>query len=108
MTDNEIRTINGKEIVLYREIETDLYRFSKDAVDMLLEALEEREQYKTIGTIDEFKALKEKATPKEPIIIDNRLDEVEWKCPVCGLNVIEEPPYQEYCQRCGNKLDWSE
>ena len=63
-------------------------------------------EYQAIGTIEEFKALKEKATPKEPIIIDNRLDEVEWKCPVCGLNVIEELPCQEYCQRCGNKLDW--
>ena len=38
MTENEIRIINGKEIVLYREIETDLYRFSKDVVDMLLQA----------------------------------------------------------------------
>lgn len=55
----------------------------------------------------------EKQIPKKPIIIDRRFqngDEVcvEWKCPVCGLNVIEEPPCQEYCQSCGNKLDWSE
>ena len=45
MTENEIRIINGKEIVLYREIETDLYRFSKDVVDMLLQAFEEAEQF---------------------------------------------------------------
>lgn len=64
--------------------------------------------YEAIGTIEEFKVLKEKSEPKGPIIIDNRLNEIEWKCPVCGLNVIEEPPCQEYCQRCGNKLDWSE
>jgi hypothetical protein len=55
----------------------------------------------------------EKQIPKKPIILDRRFqngDEVcvEWKCPVCGLNVIEEPPCQEYCQRCRNKLDWSE
>ena len=60
MTENEIRIINGKEIVLYREIETDLYRLSKDAVDVLLKAFEEKEQYEAIGTIDEFKDLKEK------------------------------------------------
>mgnify|MGYP003300851643 CR=1 FL=1 len=60
MTENERLTINGKEVTLYREVETNLYRFSKDAVDMLLEALEEREQYRAIGTIEEFKALKEK------------------------------------------------
>ena len=59
MTENEIRIINGKEIVLYREIETDLYRFSKDVVDMLFQAFEEAEQYRVIGTVEEFKALKE-------------------------------------------------
>lgn len=59
MTENEIRIINGKEIVLYREIETDLYRFSKDVVDMLLQEFEEAEQYRVIGTVEEFKALKE-------------------------------------------------
>ena len=53
MTENEIRIINGKEIVLYREIETDLYRFSKDVVDMLLQAFEEAEQYRVIGTVEE-------------------------------------------------------
>ena len=53
MTENEIRIINGKKIVLYREIETDLYRFSKDVVDMLLQAFEEAEQYRVIGTVEE-------------------------------------------------------
>ena len=66
MTENEIRIINGKEIVLYREIETDLYRFSKDVVDMLLQACEEAEQYREIGTVEEFKALKEKSMAKKP------------------------------------------
>lgn len=55
----------------------------------------------------------EKMKPKKPIILERKFqngDEVctNWKCPICGLNVIEEPPCQEYCQRCGNKLDWSE
>ena len=68
MTENEIRIINGKEIVLYREIETDLYRFSKDVVDMLLQAFEEAEQYREIGTVEEFKALKEKSMAKKPIL----------------------------------------
>ena len=68
MTENEIRIIIGKKIVLYREIETDLYRFSKDAVDMLLQAFEEAEQYREIGTVEEFKVLKEKSMAKKPIL----------------------------------------
>ena len=68
MTENEIRIINGKKVVLYREIETDLYRFSKDVVDMLLQAFEEAEQYREIGTVEEFNALKEKSMAKKPIL----------------------------------------
>lgn len=54
----------------------------------------------------------EKQIPKEPIVLDRRCENgdevcIEWKCPVCGLGVIEEPPCQEYCQRCGNKLNWN-
>ena len=88
MTENECRIINGKVIVLYREIETDLYRFSKDVVDMLLQAFEEAEQYREIGTVEEFKDLKEKSEPKKPILsteIVNQLAEeynndfCEWK-----------------------------
>lgn len=63
MTENERLTINGKEVILYREVETNLYRFSKDAVDMLLEALEEREQYRAIGTVELFKQLSKQFKP---------------------------------------------
>ncbi len=67
--------------------------------------------YSAIGTAEEFQALKEKSVPKKAIVLDRRVEngeavEVEWKCPVCGLNVIEEPPCEEYCQKCGQKLDW--
>lgn len=58
MTDRESVIVNGKEVVLYREIETGLYRFSKDAVDLLLKSLEENEQYKAIGTVEELKAFR--------------------------------------------------
>ena len=66
----------------------------------------------TDDDVDEYKALKEKNEPKKAIILDRRCENedevcVEWKCPVCGLNVIEEPPCQEYCQSCGTKLDWN-
>lgn len=127
-----------------------------EAYEMAIKALEEIQQYRAIGTVDqcskamdivktmierdmepvEMEVLQayihfenelvdkgftvkslleaaEKMKPKKPIILERKFqngDEVctNWKCPICGLNVIEEPPCQEYCQRCGNKLDWSE
>lgn len=70
-------------------------------------------EYQSIGTVDECRTAVVLMKPKKPIIHERKFqngDEVctNWKCPICGLNVIEEPLCQEYCQRCGNKLDWSE
>lgn len=98
MTEVEKIIINKKEILLYRDIETGLYRFSKDAVEILLQALEEIQQYRAIGTIDEFKALKEKSEPKKPI------DRIAYcDCPSCGeVDILGYP----YCPICGQKLDW--
>lgn len=114
MTENEKITINGKEVTLYREVETNLYRFSKDAVDMLLEALEEREQYRAIGTVEDFKALKEMNTPYKP-------QEYEDRYYACKCDNILLPKWRKYptelmpkseglphCMACGQKLDWSE
>lgn len=101
------------EIQEYRAIGTveEIEATIKNLNKVLLEHKDKLAPYVNIGTIEEFKALKEKSVAKKPIILDRRCENVEevcieWKCPVCGLNVIEEPPCQEYCQRCGNKLDW--
>lgn len=74
-------------------------------------------EYEEIGTVEEFKALKEKAEPKKPLL---RLcgdcqrgcvncDRYEDKCPTCngGLYVESGKPH-EYCPHCGQKLDWGE
>lgn len=61
--------------------------------------------------LDAFGVIKDevvKKVPKKPIV--NNFDETQadWKCPVCGLNVVEEPPCCNYCERCGTKLDWKD
>lgn len=52
--------------------------------------------FEAIGTIDEFKALKEKSVPKKPIIhgLGQRYCPV---CKCCGADHF-------YCARCGQKL----
>ena len=47
----------------------------------------------------------ERQVPKEPVINDKRDNEVDWECPMCGLNVVEEEPYDNYCMRCGQRID---
>jgi hypothetical protein len=81
---------------------------------MAIKALEEIQQYRAIGTIEEFKALKEKNEPKKltPIDYEKYIGIVEnakflrgacW-CPNCKHTVRSGT----YCDDCGQKLDWSE
>jgi len=35
---------------------------------------------------------------------DGEVIEVEWTCPVCGLNALQQAPCANYCQCCGSKL----
>jgi len=64
---------------------------------MVNEILNELREYSSIGTVEEFKDLKEKNTPKK----------VEYqgeheKCPSCGSFHV----FGNYCTECGQKLDW--
>lgn len=70
-------------------------------------------EFEAIGTIEEFKALKEKNEPKKPDYeadgyADGELVYDYAKCPICGhdyeygINDWE----CEYCSDCGQKLDW--
>ena len=57
---------------------------------------DEWEEYQAIGTVEEFKALKEKNVAKKPIIhgLGQRY------CPVCKCGGADH----FYCARCGQKL----
>ena len=67
-------------------------------------------EYQKIGTIDEFKALKEKAEAKKPILNNPKIDEFYVKeaklCPSCHSYINDCSG--DYCRDCGQKLDWSE
>lgn len=84
----------------------------KEALYMAIQALEEIQQYRAIGTVEEFKELKEKDTAKKPSPIDYKkyIDVIEnakflrgacW-CPNCKHTVRSGV----YCDDCGQKLDW--
>ena len=83
-----------------------------EALDVAIKALEEIEQYRAIGTIDEFKALKEKNVAKEPdyegdgcwggrVVIDT------WICPNCEKHYEVDYDDYDYCPNCGQHIDHS-
>ena len=118
-----------EEIQEYREVEQKLKELHGDWIDLLSfgevyvewvakhnngvpqkiihltdEHVDMWNEYKAIGTIEEFKALKEKSAKKKPKEIDcigfNTL-----VCPVCKYALYL---YEPYCDNCGQKLDWSD
>lgn len=85
----------------------------KNALTMAIKALEEIQQYRAIGTVEEFKALKEKNKPKIPnyegdgyykgqIILDT------WICPNCEKSYEVDYEDYDYCPNCGQRIDHSE
>lgn len=60
-------------------------------------------EYQQIGTIEEFKALKEKSVAKKPIVEYHC--GLEMRCPTCNCNVSDIEDRKWDCS-CGQKLDW--
>ena len=70
-----------------------------------IELQDEVNQFRVIGTIEEFQALKEKNKPKKPVeqIKLIGLDK-GGKCPTCQ-RYINNNQYWMYCE-CGQRIDW--
>lgn len=98
--------------------------------EVAIKALEEIQQYRAIGTVNEFKSLKENwlnkfdslieyrkiGTPEECRAAVEKQDKMPMRkgydngrirkcCGRCGCFVL---PASKYCSKCGQKLDWSE
>lgn len=124
MTEQE--AINGLEM----DIETFIGdRCCSDAeeeevrqeLEIVKNALEELQQYRALGSVEELKEAREKQIAKKPICVPKPYSEEvgineEWNCPSCGAYVgyfteaMSEPEQMEYCTKCGQHIarDWSE
>ena len=60
-------------------------------------------EYSAIGTVEEFKALKEKNTPKKGIPYTSSNNHKFVECPNCHKDM---DLYYDYCQYCGQLVDW--
>lgn len=78
-------------------------------MEIAIKSLEEIQQYREIGTVEECREAMERQRAKKPI----KYDKHYYKC-VCGaeLSVTDddlyiygcEPP--KYCEKCGQVLSW--
>lgn len=73
-------------------------------IDIVKKGLEELEQYRAIGTIEEFKTLKEKSVGKKPIIKGlMAIDDRRYYCPKCNKRLYKEHFDVGYCN-CGQSI----
>ena len=79
---------------------------AQEACGIAENALSEIQQYRAIGTVEELRELKEKATAKAPYYVQYDLNpnDINYHCPTCKRFVLYTHPI---CS-CGQKLDWSE
>lgn len=97
------------------------------AICTAIQALEEIQQYRAIGTVEECINAVEKMKPKKVHIspcnhCDKELCDCEcehfaisfrddYKCPTCDSNKVYMSEYEikhDYCPNCGQAIDWSE
>ena len=112
MTENEASVIignipvNGKDgcysITEYQEAKT-----------AAVQALEEIQQYRAIGTLEECRAAVEKQTAKKPDYegdgySDGHLVYDTWICPCCGKHYEVDYDDYDFCPECGQCIDWSD
>lgn len=84
-------------------------RAEYDAFQMAIDALEEIQKYRDIGTLKECREAREKQTPKEVryIGMNQSIGTKIGSCPMCDGRPLRKCDF-EYCPDCGQKLDWSE
>jgi hypothetical protein len=85
-----------------------------EALDVAIKALEEVQQYRQIGTVEECREAVEKQTARkgirEKIKKGYNRGMHHYYCPVCCEKGDLRNKYNVglYCSDCGQKLDWSD
>ena len=84
-----------------------LYGEDKCAYSAAIYAMQELQQYKQIGTLDEARDALEKQKAKKPKNVGTegyRYTDT-YRCPTCGGN-FSGTGIANYCYHCGQRLNW--
>lgn len=90
------------------------YYMLRESLEMAIQALEEIQQYREIGTVEECREAVEKQKPKEPTVLKQQHSDF-YKCPKCGRNLILKcgtdwfgGQHYKSCPNCGQAIRWDE
>ena len=79
-----------------------------EAIDTAISALEEIQQYRKIGTVEECQEAVEKQKPKKPKELDTEYE--YFICDNCGgvIACTDDFKSHKYCLNCGQAIYWEE
>lgn len=104
---NEMAIQALEEVQQYRAIGTP--EELQDMKSNYFEALSDWRQYRKIGTLEECRTAREKQIPKKPVKSENQVVRYvnTYYCQICNLG-ITGTNIAKWCYHCGQKLDWSD
>lgn len=78
--------------------------------DFMMAILDEVQQYRTIGTVEECRVAVEKQKAKKIEIFNGQASCPNCKCLFGGMDVIKSliAWHMPHCRECGQHIDWSE
>ena len=87
---------------------------NSDISKTIISAMQELQEYKHPGTLEEVRDAVEKQKAKKPTYEgdgyapDGTFVWDEWLCPHCGSRFEVDIDDYDYCPNCGQCIDWSE
>lgn len=86
-----------------------------EALEIAKQALEEIQQYREIGSLEECREAAEKQKAKRPTIQKERFSSNTYNCPTCGNRLINRDiagwyggKRYKFCHECGQSIQWDE
>ena len=107
MNEEEVRIAKETLEALFSDSTGEDYPYTEkfgQAVNIGIQALEELEQYRALGTVEELKEAREKQVAKKPKS-EQYFYGVLDRCPVCDVLLGHS---KNYCHNCGQALKWGE
>ena len=120
MTENEVLIKTPEEAIetIKSNMPTSGYQMLRESLDMAIAALKEIQQYREIGTVEEFREAVEKQKAKKPDIYTDTRNMVDlhgnvyteqanvYLCPTCEsfIGYVENNIFR-YCPVCGQAID---